>query len=627
MQREDANNNNLEPFGTYKQLVALEELPLPEQPLKQEKRSIGLKGGASARQIYQVNYKKSQQLQLSKGNSTKMKLTKIFSNLRGQLSGQQSLEAKQTEKEQDTAVRGVLKESAKIAPEEFCKLYTTGKVLGKGGFGTVYGGHRNSDHLPVAIKMIAKGRAQMVSIKNPRWGTADSETTTPEFVKVPLEVALMWKVGHSDGVIQLVDYFELPDFHLLVMERLGTSANQCKDLFDFISDRKRLEEDLAKGIFKQVVQTVQECHSAGVIHRDIKDENILIDVRTNKTKLIDFGSGARLHEDTYTDFEGTRVYSPPEWIKFKRYKGDALTVWSLGILLYDMVCGDIPFESDSQIKHATLFFRPEYRLSSECKDCIEKCLTVNVSQRISLAQLANHPWLRPDGSEDESSDSESSENCQQRAAPLQRTLSSPLNVLVGEASAETTTTGGLSNLDSGVKSMSTSPETSDENPPKGSNTLSPPHQPQAAMVAPSSGGGGGSSKQYLSPGALPAFRLGSLTCSSAASTASSADLDLDEDEGCFSAMSISPASSPHPSILRNSDHQADQVISSHQVSSLCAPEVEEICDDAEMLFHASSSCSSSSKDHQRVVHIIDIPPANSYHSNHLPSKIIITPPV
>ena len=175
--------------------------------------------------------------------------------------------------------------------------------------------------------------------------------------------------------------------------------------------------------------------------------------------------------------------------------------------------------------------------------------------------------------------------------------------------------------------MSTSPETSDENPPKGSNTLSPPHQPQAAMVAPSSGGGGGSSKQYLSPGALPAFRLGSLTCSSAASTASSADLDLDEDEGCFSAMSISPASSPHPSILRNSDHQADQVISSHQVSSLCAPEVEEICDDAEMLFHASSSCSSSSKDHQRVVHIIDIPPANSYHSNHLPSKIIITPPV
>ena len=81
---------------------------------------------------------------------------------------------------------GVLKESAKIAPEEFCKLYTTGKVLGKGGFGTVYGGHRNSDHLPVAIKMIAKGRAQMVSIKNPRWGTADSETTTPEFVKVSL---------------------------------------------------------------------------------------------------------------------------------------------------------------------------------------------------------------------------------------------------------------------------------------------------------------------------------------------------------------------------------------------------------------------------------------------------------
>ena len=72
----------------------------------------------------------------------------------------------------------------------------------------------------------------------------------------------MWKVGHSDGVIQLVDYFELPDFHLLVMERLGTSANQCKDLFDFISDRKRLEEDLAKGIFKQVKNTIPQILSA-----------------------------------------------------------------------------------------------------------------------------------------------------------------------------------------------------------------------------------------------------------------------------------------------------------------------------------------------------------------------------
>ena len=130
-----------------------------------------------------------------------------------------------------------------------------------------------------------------------------------EYIKVPLEVALMWKVGgHSSGVIQLIDYFELPDFHLLVMERPGTSAQACKDLFDFISDHKRLEEPLARHIFRQVVRTVQECHEAGVIHRDIKDENILIDVKSHQAKLIDFGSGARLHDETYTDFEGKTIF-------------------------------------------------------------------------------------------------------------------------------------------------------------------------------------------------------------------------------------------------------------------------------------------------------------------------------
>ena len=84
----------------------------------------------------------------------------------------------------------------------------------------------------------------------------------------------------------------------------GTLASGCKDLFDFISDNGPLKEDLAQGLFRQIVQTVVSCHKAGVIHRDIKDENILVEERQNQVKLIDFGSGDKYHGEIYTDFDG-----------------------------------------------------------------------------------------------------------------------------------------------------------------------------------------------------------------------------------------------------------------------------------------------------------------------------------
>merc|ERR1719284_2278418 len=172
-----------------------------------------------------------------------------------------------------------------------------------------------------------------------------------------------------------------------------SSSTNVQDLFDFISDHGPLKEDLARKIFNQLIKTVAQITQAGVIHRDIKDENILIDTQSHQIKLIDFGSGARLHDEIYSDFDGTRVYAPPEWIKFRRYRADGLTVWSLGVLLYDMVNGDIPFETDSQIKRANVHFRTELRLSTECQDLVRRCLEVDVGSRITLEEMRAHPWL------------------------------------------------------------------------------------------------------------------------------------------------------------------------------------------------------------------------------------------
>ena len=117
---------------------------------------------------------------------------------------------------------------------------------------------------------------------------------------LPIEICLLQKAGHLDGVIKLVDFFELPDSYLLVMEK----SDSTQDLFDYITQKGSLDERESRDFFRQVVTVIQELHSTGVVHRDIKDENILIDLETKKLKLIDFGSGAFLHDSVYTDFGG-----------------------------------------------------------------------------------------------------------------------------------------------------------------------------------------------------------------------------------------------------------------------------------------------------------------------------------
>ena len=250
-------------------------------------------------------------------------------------------------------------------------MYAVKEEIGRGGFGVVYAAKRKSDGVEAAIKEVSK-YIDLITEDN-----------------IPLEVALMQRVNDVPGVIKLITYFDTSDSFYVVMERFNS-----KDLFDFITDQGPLPEHLTRDLFMQLVDTVIKCHEKGVVHRDIKDENILIDINTFKIKLIDFGCGALLQEGLYHNLMGTREYSPPEWINCRIYTAEALTVWSLGILLYNMLCGDIPFESDQEISAGRLVWFKQLELSNQVKDLILGCLTVDPSKRMTLCEVLNHPWCR-----------------------------------------------------------------------------------------------------------------------------------------------------------------------------------------------------------------------------------------
>lgn len=178
------------------------------------------------------------------------------------------------------------------------------------------------------------------------------------------------------------------------------------DLLQYVKKRKRLDEETARAIFKQVVYGLGHCHCRSVLHRDVKLDNILMDGEGG-IKLCDFGVSRLVKKNQIIKEQcGTPAYLCPEIILDEGYEGFYADIWSLGVLLYAMVQGTVPFKANNiQDLHKLILkgdFDFAYKgVSKEVKDLIRKMLVLTPEKRISITEMLNHPWVKDEEELDE----------------------------------------------------------------------------------------------------------------------------------------------------------------------------------------------------------------------------------
>lgn len=238
---------------------------------------------------------------------------------------------------------------------DYSKYYTTLKQIGKGAFGYVKMAFRHSDRLLVVTKFILK------------------EKLTPQFMvlredkkEIPMEVYLLSMVEHPN-IVNVLDVFENEKFFQLVMEKHGSGM----DLFEFIDRRPMMDEQLGCYIFRQIANAIDYLHSLNILHRDIKDENIIIDQHFH-VKLIDFGSATFMEEGKlFATFYGTTEYCSPEVLAGNKYAGPELEVWSLGVTLFVLMFFENPFLDIEETLVSVYLMK--------VRPCVCECVCVNSS--------------------------------------------------------------------------------------------------------------------------------------------------------------------------------------------------------------------------------------------------------
>ena len=285
-------------------------------------------------------------------------------------------------------------------PETNLNFYKYGRLIGQGAFGKVNLGLNVLTGRVVAIKSFNK---------------SNLNSNSENMKKIKYETNLMKKLNHPN-ITKILELFEDKEYILIIMEYINGG-----NLFSFLKKHRKVSEKTAKLLYRQIILGIKYMHQQGIVHRDIKLENILIDLNNN-IKICDFGIGRVLSSPAQPLFDqcGTPMYIAPEILlcsKEKGYKGFPVDIWSSGIVLYILLSGTLPFSfknsssslsesnesnlsednnNNTELQYSIINKEPKEieNISKEAEDLLKKILKKNPEKRITCEEILNHPWMK-----------------------------------------------------------------------------------------------------------------------------------------------------------------------------------------------------------------------------------------
>uniref|UniRef100_A0A4W6D2T3 MAP/microtubule affinity-regulating kinase 3 n=1 Tax=Lates calcarifer TaxID=8187 RepID=A0A4W6D2T3_LATCA len=248
------------------------------------------------------------------------------------------------------------------------------KTIGKGNFAKVKLARHILTGREVAIKIIDKTQLNPTSLQ-----------------KLFREVRIMKTLNHPN-IVQLFEVIETEKTLYLIMEYASGG-----EVFDYLVAHGRMKEKEARAKFRQIVSAVHYCHQKNIVHRDLKAENLLLDADSN-IKIADFGFSNEFTAGSKLDtFCGSPPYAAPELFQGKKYDGPEVDIWSLGVILYTLVSGSLPFDGQNLKELRERVLRGKYRvpfyMSTDCEGILRRFLVLNPAKRCSLEQIMKDKWI------------------------------------------------------------------------------------------------------------------------------------------------------------------------------------------------------------------------------------------